>query len=42
MLHSIPLLVLDFGLDGLDGVRGFNLEGDGFTRKAAERVQWSV
>ena len=28
------LLVLDFGLDGLDGVRGFHLEGDSFTRKA--------
>ena len=33
--HS-PLLVLDLGLDIVDGVRGLNLEGDGFTRKAVE------
>ena len=29
-------LVLDLGLDIVDGVRGLNLEGDGFTRKAVE------
>ena len=33
---DIPLLVLDLGLDIVDGVRGLNLEGDGFTRKAVE------
>jgi hypothetical protein len=31
------LLVLDLGLDIVDGVRRLNLEGDGFTRKARER-----
>ena len=30
----VPLLVLDLGLDIVDGVRGFNLEGDGFAREA--------
>ena len=33
---DIPLLVLDLGLDIVDGVRGLNLKGDGFTRKAVE------
>ena len=33
---NVPLLVLDLGLDIVDGVRGLNLEGDGFTRKAVE------
>jgi hypothetical protein len=28
-----PLLVLDLGLDIVDGVRGLNLEGDGFARE---------
>ena len=32
---DVPLLVLDFGLDIVDGVRGLNLEGDGLTREAA-------
>ena len=32
---GVPLLVLDFGLDIVDGVRGLNLEGDGLTREAA-------
>ena len=31
---DIPLLVLNFGLDIVDGVRGLNLEGDSFARKA--------
>ena len=26
-----PLLVLDFGLDIVDGVRGFDFEGDGLS-----------
>ena len=30
--HS-PLLVLDLGLDIVDGVRGLNLEGDGLARE---------
>jgi len=30
------LFVLDFGLDVVDGVRGFNLEGDGFARKGLD------
>ena len=32
-LHYVPLLVLDLGLDIVDGVRGLNLEGDGFARE---------
>ena len=32
---GVPLLVLDLGLDIVDGVRGLNLEGDGLTREAA-------
>ena len=28
---NIPLLVLDFGLDVVDGVRGLDLEGDGLS-----------
>ena len=30
----IPLLVLDLGLDIVDGVGALHLEGDGFTREA--------
>ena len=30
----IPLLVLDLGLDIVDGVRGFDFECDGFAREA--------
>ena len=33
---SLPLLVLDFGLDIVDSIRGFNLEGDGFTREGLD------
>jgi hypothetical protein len=33
---DIPLLVLNLGLDIVDGVRGLNLEGDGFARKAVK------
>jgi hypothetical protein len=36
---SLPFLVLDFGLDIVNGVGGFNFEGDGFTRKATEAVR---
>lgn len=32
--ENAPLLVLDLGLDIVDGVRGLNLEGDGLTREA--------
>ena len=34
---------MDLGLDIVDGVRGLNLEGDGFTREAtiAELVEYS-
>ena len=35
----LPLLVLDFALNGLDGVRGLHLEGDGLTREASE---WQI
>ena len=45
-LHSqpsiVPLLVLDFGLDIVDGVRGLDLQGDGFTREAVEKtMRWA-
>ena len=33
MIRSIPLLVLDLGLDVIDGVRGFDLKGDGLSGK---------
>ena len=33
-----PLLVLDFGLDIIDSIRGFNLESDGFTREAMKII----
>ena len=33
--ENSPFLVLDFGFDIVDGVGGFNLESDGFTREAA-------
>jgi len=36
-VHS-PLLILDFGLDVVDGVRGLHLQGDGFTREATKRL----
>ena len=32
---GIPFLVLNLGLDIIDGVRGLDLEGDGLARKAA-------
>ena len=32
---DIPFLVLNLGLDIVDGVRGFDLKGDGLARKAA-------
>ena len=35
---SLPLLVLYFGLDIIYGIRGLNLESDGFARKAAQMV----
>ena len=35
----LPLLVLDLGLDIVDGVRGLNLESDGFTREAPDNDQ---
>ena len=31
-----PLLVLDLGLDIVDGVRGLNLEGDGLAREGLD------
>ena len=34
-MHS-PLLVLDLGLDIVDGVRGLNLEGDGLAREGLD------
>ena len=34
-----PFLILDFSLDVVNGVRGFDLEGDGFTRKAGRTVR---
>jgi len=37
--RTSPFLVLDFGLHIIYGVRGFDLEGDGFTRKAAQAVR---
>ena len=39
--HS-PLLVLNLGLDIVDGVRGLNLEGDGLTREAVKQVAVST
>ena len=32
---DVPFLVLNLGLDIIDGVRGLDLEGDGLARKAA-------
>ncbi len=32
----MPFLVLNFGFDIVNGVRGLNLEGNGFARKAME------
>jgi len=34
MVKNVPFLILDFGLDVVDGVRGLHLQGDGFARKA--------
>jgi hypothetical protein len=36
LVRGDALLVLDLGLDVVDGVRRLNLEGDGLTRKAGE------
>ena len=33
---NAPLLVLDLGLDIVDGVRGLNLEGDGLAREGLD------
>ena len=33
LIRRNSLLVLDLGLDILDGVRGLDLKGDGFTRE---------
>ena len=33
MIRSIPFLVLDLGLYVIDGVRGFDLKGDGLSSK---------
>ena len=37
-LHYAPLLVLDLDLDIVDGVRGLNLEGDGFAREGLYEI----
>ena len=37
-MHS-PLLILDFGLDIVDGVRGLHLEGDGLAREARQAAE---
>lgn len=40
---TLPLLVLDLGLDIVDGVRRLDFESDGFTREAdiGENVRYS-
>jgi hypothetical protein len=35
LIRRNSFLVLDLGLDVVDGVRGLDLEGDGLTREAA-------
>ena len=37
--RTLPFFILDFGLDIINGVRGFDLEGDGFARKPAQAVR---
>ena len=36
LIWGNALLVLDLGLDVLDGVRGLDLEGDGLTREGLD------
>ena len=36
---ALPFLILYFGLNIVNGVRGFDLEGDGFTREATQTVR---
>ena len=36
LIRRNSLLVLDLGLDVLDGVRGLDLEGDGLTREGLD------
>ena len=36
---TLPFLVLDFCLDIVNGVRRFDLEGDGFASKPAQTVR---
>ena len=40
--RASPFLVLDFSLDVVNGVRGFDLEGDGFTREARQTIRTGV
>lgn len=37
--ETSPFLVLDFCLDIIDGIRRFDLKGDGFARKAAKTIR---
>ena len=41
-MQSSPLLVLDLGLDIVDGVRGFNLKSDGFSGETTNRRDISL
>ena len=38
LVRRDALLVLDFGLDIVNGVRGFNLESNGLAREAIEKI----
>ena len=43
MIENVPFLILDFGLDIVDGVRGLHLQGDGFARKALRTMStWNA
>lgn len=37
MIRSLPLFVLDLRLDVIDGVRGFDLKGDGLSSKCLHK-----
>jgi len=37
LIRRNSLLVLDLGLDVVDGVRWFDIEGDGLTRKGLDK-----
>ena len=42
LVRRDALFVLDLGLDIVDSVGGFDLEGDGFAREGFDEAGWSV